>query len=135
VRPATTTTRVGDTAPAAPAFVVTYVSTFGAGGVRLIDGSGAGRGDLIAVWRKIASDNPGYARPKPPFSSPTWYNAFSIHPRLLEHTGWRNSRPVLLLQSRTLFHTMKFCHIFAIILGRFQIVLGPIRHLRIVGPS
>jgi hypothetical protein len=43
--------------------VVTIVSTFGGGGVRLIYGSGAGRGDLIAAWRKIAADDLGYATP------------------------------------------------------------------------
>lgn len=69
VRPATTTTRVGDAAPAAPTFVVTYVSTLGAGGVRLIYGSGAGS-DVLTVWRQIAADNPGFAPPGAAFLHP-----------------------------------------------------------------
>jgi hypothetical protein len=75
VRPATTTTRVGDAAPAAPTFVVTYVSTLGAGGVRLIYGSGAGS-DVLTVWRQIAADNPGFAPPGAAF----------LHPHAL--AGW-----------------------------------------------
>jgi hypothetical protein len=69
VRPATATTRVGDAAPAAPTFVVTYVSTLGAGGVRLIYGSGAGS-DVLTVWRQIAADNPRFAPPEAAFLHP-----------------------------------------------------------------
>jgi hypothetical protein len=85
VRPATTTTRVGDAAPAAPTFGVTHVSTMGAGGVRLIYGSGVGS-NILAVCLQMAGDKPGFTPPQATFLQPHALAGRAVPFTTREHT-------------------------------------------------